>query len=159
MPINVTEEWQKVLLNLSEPNTFDPPYLRQYFVNNIVQRVLSVLFAIDKDTGEIRKLKCMPDGSLLVSSTAIGFSNNRTFSGTAGDTETELDFDTNVARIDIWVYDYDMKIARSSDGITYQDWITIKANTFYSFDASTRKLKVINATAGQNANYQIVGWW
>jgi len=85
--------------------------------------------------------------------------NNVTFTGTANDTETEIDLMKNVLRVSIWAYDYDLKISRSSDGTTYQDWIEIKADNFYSFDTKTRKIKVVNATSGYNAKYQIVGWY
>ena len=159
MPIDVKEEWQKLLLNFSNEEDFDPDWVRQYFINNIVQRTLSLLFATDKDTGEIKKLKCLSDGSLVVATATSGLTNNKTFTGTSSDSETELDFGLTVLRIDIWVYDNDLKISRSRDGLTFQDWITLKADSFYSFDASTIKIKVVNAQAGMNAGYQIVGWW
>jgi len=159
MALEIKEEWQKYLVNFSNEQDFDKPYIRQFFINNIIQRVLSLLYAIDKDTGEPVKLKCLPDGSLMVAQTVSGLTNNETFTGTSGDTETEIEFTQIVSRVDIWVWDNDMKIARSYDGLTYQDWITLKADSFYSFDAGTKKIKVVNATAGLNANYQIVGWW
>ena len=56
--------------------------------------------------------------------------NNVTFTGTASDTETEIDLGKEVLRVSIWAYDYDLKVCRSSDGTTYQDWIEIKLIIF-----------------------------
>ena len=159
MPIDVNEQWQKFLASFTNEDDFDPAYVRQYFVNNVIQRVLSLLYACDKDTGEAVKLRCLSDGSLIVATAATGMTTNQVLSGTAGDTEAVLEFDNTASRVDIWVYDYDLEICRSSDGLTYQDWIKLKADSFYSFDASTMKIKVKNAVSGQNAGYQIVGWW
>jgi len=159
MPIEVNEQWQKFLASFTNEDDFDPAYVRQYFVNNVIQRVLSLLYACDKDSGEAVKLRCLSDGSLIVATAATGLTTNQVFEGNAGDEERILEFGKAASRIDVWVYDYDLKICRSSDGLTYQDWWLLKADSFYSFDASTKAIKIVNAVSGQTAGYQIIGWW
>jgi len=160
MPDIKTEEiWQNLIEQLNSDINTDPKQVQRFFINNIVQRVFAYLYAFETLSGFPKKLTCTSDGCLRVASIGSGYEHNITFSGDASDDYTELDFGRRVSRIDMWIDNYDAVITRSVDGVVYDDEIVIKANTFYSFDCVTSKIKIKNRTSGSNASYQIVGWF
>lgn len=47
----------------------------------------------------------------------------------------------------------------SPDGERWGGWIEVNADTFYSFDCCVKKIQIKNKDTGQNARYQLVGWY
>lgn len=157
--IDVKEKYQNLIEQLNEGLNLDPKYVERFFISNIVNRVISYLMAFDVTTNLPIRLRATKDGCLKVALVGAGFNYNQTFSGKSTDTETTLEFSHTVSRVDIWVENNDMIIKRSSDGVSYDDEITLRAGTFYSFDCVTKSIQVKNATTGADADYQIVGWY
>jgi len=93
-----------------------------------------------------------------------------TFSGTASDSETEHTWkDASGVQvtcyiIEVFVWDNDLYFSTSPDGSTYSEWVRLeapagtKANV-YSFVRTSRSVKVKNYTPGNNATFQVVGWY
>jgi hypothetical protein len=160
MLIRIEEEYQEIIEQLSAGLNFDPAYVRKFFTSNIVQRVLAYLFGFNKYTGLPVKLKCDSEGVLYVNARTMLFQNNITKTGIASDTWSyPITFDQICGRVDIWIWDNPALIQRSVDGATWQDTIELGANSFYSFDANTLAIRIMNKTAGYNARYQIIGWY
>jgi len=158
--VKVTEKAQKIDEQLSAGLILEPSHVPEFFTRNIVDRVLAYLLGWDKDTGEPVKVKCMPDGSLVVTTTTIPATINTTRSGSATDTWTLLTaFALLTITVDIFIWDNPAIIGRSVDGITWQDDIEIPANTSFSFDAQTKQIRIKNKTAGAVARYQVIGWY
>jgi len=157
--IRPEEIWQNLIEQLNNDINTDPKQVQRFFTNNIVQRAFAYLFAFEVLTGIPQKLTCTSDGCLRVASLGTGYEHNVTLSGDATDDYVELDFGRVVSRIDLWIDNYDAVITRSIDGVVYDDEIVVKANSFYSFDCKTNKIKIKNRTAGNTASYQIVGWY
>jgi len=157
MPINILEEKQKFKINLNTPEDFIPEYVRDFIVSNIVSRVLSYLYGWDYDQEKPIKLKALGDGSLVVSVSGTGYTNNITKLGTVYDSEVVEEFDHIVSRIDIWNGSEELYIARDSGNGTFQNEIRIDPNQFYSFDGITKRIRLRSTVNG--TKYQIVGWW
>lgn len=157
MAFDVKEEKQKLKINLNTPEDFIPEYVRNFFISNILNRCFAYLYAWDYDQKRPVKLKTLSNGSLVVASSGSGFTNNETYTGTVTDTELVIGFTRAVNRIDIWNGSENLTIQRDSGDGTWQDSITIFANQFYSFDAVTKRLKLVSTATG--TDYQIVGWW
>ena len=157
MPFEIPEQKQKFKINLNTPEDLIPEYVRNFVVSNVVNRVLSYLYGWDYDQEKPVKLKALGDGSLVVSVSGTGYTNNITKSGIVYDSEVVEEFDHIVSRIDIWNGSEELYIARDSGDGTWQDEIKIEPNQFYSFDAVTKRLKLRSTSTG--TTYQIVGWW
>ena len=102
MPIDVVEERQKFKINLNTPEDLIPEYVRNFFVSNIVNRVIAYLYGWDYDQEKPVKLKTLSDGSLVVAVSGSAYTNNITKSGVVYDSEVVEEFDHIVSRIDIW---------------------------------------------------------
>ena len=158
--IRVVEEKQEIIEQLSEGLKLDPEFVRKFFTSNIVQRVLSYLFAWDYDKNVPVKLTATADGLLRVSATQVVNQHNVSFVGTASDNYgAPIDFGRIVNTVDIFIFDNDAVIKRSVDGEVYDSEIIVLANTVYSFDCNTKAIMIKNRVAGANASYQIVGWY
>jgi len=157
MPIDIPEEKQKFKINLNTPEDLIPEYVRNFVVSNIVNRVLSYLYGWDYDQEKPVKLKALGDGSLVVSISGAAYVNNITKSGTVYDSAVVEEFEHVVTRVDVWNGSEELIIARDSGDGVWQDEIKISPNQFYSFDAVTKKLKLVSTSSG--TTYQIVGWW
>lgn len=159
MPITPREQWQKFLLNLNLPDLSDPPYLQEFFVSNIVQRTLAILYGFDAYSQEMKTVRVTPDGSLIVSPRGTPNLINQTFRDIfAGGEERIYTFDDNVNVIDVFTGATEVQISRSVDGRTYQDMITLPPHFFYSFQASTKSIYVRNNDPDNECVIQIVGW-
>jgi hypothetical protein len=160
MPVRIEEEVQEVVEQLSSDLNLDPAFVRKFFTRNVVERVFSYLLAWDKYLNLPRRLKCDSEGYLYVNSRSVQYQYNDVKSGTASDNwSAPITFDQVCGRVDVMVFDNDMLLQRSVDGSTWQDTIELPANMFYSFDANTLAIRVMNKTAGANARYQIIGWY
>jgi len=158
-PVTTYEEFQEVVEDVvQEDLKFEPEQARRFFVNNFITRTFARLFgtALDKPIA----LKATTAGELKVAPVGAGYEFNDTKSGSATDTwSPALTFDQIVSRIDLTIWDNPAIIGRTIDGVTWQDDIEVPANTMYSFDASTKAVRIKNKTAGAVARYQFVGWY
>ena len=162
MAREVRYEERKQILNedLSSGLDFEPSYVREYVVDNIVKRVLSYLIAWDESTGEPVKVRALADGSIKVTSRPVIFTSNVSYEVEVnGSSYVELDFGRHVSRVDIFNSDFDLEFSRSYDGITWQGSIKLVANMYYSFDAMTYKLRFKAVNEGDSGVIQVVGWW
>jgi len=157
--LTVEEEHQNLIEeDFIEDLNLDPRKPIRFFIHNIIRRCFSFLFGWYGKKPV--RLKATAAGELVVATTGTGYNHNQTKSGTAADTYgTDITFTNTCSRVDVWVWDNPAIIKRSADGITYDDEIEISANSFYSFDCSTKMMNIKNKTAGSNARYQFVGWW
>jgi len=97
---------------------------------------------------------------LHVASVGVPYLHSSIFTGIAADSfSADLIFAELVDRIDITVWDYGLIFMRAAPEGLYEGEIELPANSVYSIDVTTEKLKVKNKTAGENARYQIVGWY
>jgi hypothetical protein len=158
--VKVVEEKQEVVEQLNSGANLEPTFVKKFFISNILSRAFSYLFGWNYDKNEPVKLSATADGLLRVSATAVVNTHNYTFTGQASnDYEIALDFGRIVNSVDIFIFDNDAVIKRSSDGVTYDSEIRILGDTVYSFDCSTKSILIKNATPGATASYQIVGWY
>jgi len=157
MAIDVKEEKQKLKINLNIEEDFIPEYVRDFYTSNIIQRALSHLYGWDYDQKKPVKLKALSNGILVVAQSGSGFTNNETHSGTVTDSSIIIEFTRAVNRVDIWNGSEALTIERDSGDGVFQDSIKVYANQFYSFDAVTKRLRLVSTSTG--TDYQIVGWW
>lgn len=160
MPVRVEESAQRLKEQLNASLELEPEFVREFFIDNIVKRVVAYLMGWNYATGEPTKLSLNPDGSLRVSITAAPSSVNETFTGEGTDEWALIFSILGLAQVvDIWVDGAPLLFQRSVDGATWQDAFEVKANSFYSFQASTKAMRVKNASEGQSGTYQIVIWY
>lgn len=159
MLVRVEEIHQKLDEQLSADVNLDPKYVQQFFTSNLVQRVLAYLFGWNYLTREPQKVSVTSDGSLRVAVTATALEHYSVHKGTAGDEWTLILFPYVVARVDVWIKDAGAVIDHTLDGELWDGEIDLDINSFYSFDCKTKAIRVKNKVSGQNAYYQIVGWY
>lgn len=158
-PATVEEIGIRLDVNLlPEELSPNPSQVRRWFTNNILQGIWGLLFGW---TGrKIKPVAVTDAGWLKVAASSVPLEHMQVFSGTASDIWSgELVFVNTVSRIDVFVWDYDLTVQRAYPGGVYEAEFVVPANTMYSFDVITEKMRVKNATAGQVARYQIVGWY
>lgn len=157
--VSTYERFQEIVEQLSSGLNLDPQFVREYFVSNMVSRVLSYLLGWSVDTGNPVKLISTPRGELIVSVSGYGFIHNESFSGSVGnDWETVASFSAIVGRVDLWISDDHVEIRRSLDGVLYDEPIRLDKGSFYSFDCQTLRIEMRSLTSGVTAGYRIVGW-
>ena len=155
--ITPEERVQKVKAHLLEDLEFEPEGVRNFFVTNIFGRVFAHLVGW---TGKkARMLRCTSAGELKTAPTSTGIEKYTRVSGEASDAWVgPYDFEPEVSRIDTFVWDNPMEIkfviTPGVDGVDIEVPVG-----FYSVDLRSTGFKVKNKTAGQNARYQVVGWW
>ena len=157
MAIDIPEEKQKFKINLNTPEDLLPEYVRNFIVSNIVNRVLSYLYGWNYDQEKPIKLKALGDGSLVVSVSGTGYTKNKTFHDVVYDSAHIINFGVVVGRIDIWSGTDYLFIRRDNGNGVWQDEMKIPPNSFYSFDAQTKRLMVWSSTSG--SEYWITGWY
>jgi len=142
-----------------EDAALDPEYIERFYTSNLVQRTLAHLVG-QADKYAVR-IKATSAGELKVAPSGTGYEHNETIAKfSVGDSYTTKTFSQVVSRVDITTWDYAIIIQRRPTATSgWEDAIQIPANTHYSFDCSTQALNVKNATAGQTASCQIVGWY
>ena len=137
-----------------EPST---PYFR---TNNFIQNTLARLVGWYPRREDWRRLLCDAQGRLEVSTIQASYDNLDTQSGTAPDAYGAFTpFDDVAKRVDIFIWDYNVFMKISADGITERDGIEVPANLMYSLDATCKAFKIKNTVAGQAARYHVNGWW
>jgi len=136
----------------------NPSQVRRWFTRNILQGVWGLLFGW---TGrKIKPIAVTDAGWVKVAASSVPFEHMIVFSGTASDVWSgDLVFPSVVSRIDVFVWDYELSIQRAYPEGVYESEFVIPANSMYSFDVITGKVRVKNANAGQNSRYQIIGWY
>jgi len=108
-----------------------------------------------------RALVLLPFGAYP---TTIGYSYvfmYRTYSGTAGDGYTNLEFDKKTKLIYAWTWAADMYIQVSYDGTNYDSPIEITADTEIPIKLPLAGLKarVTNKVSGESPRYQVIAWY
>ncbi|MEM1558218.1 MAG: hypothetical protein QXG12_06470 [Thermoproteota archaeon] len=157
--VKVEEKIQKLLEQLNTGAEFSPSYVDEFFTSNIVKRVLAYLMAWDYLNNQAVKLQATPDGILRVSALPAFFTVNECFQGTAPDEYgIPIEFSAIVHHVDIWVYNHDIVLQRSVDGMLWYGEIILSSDSYYGFDAVTKYIRLKNAESGLAGSYQIVGW-
>jgi len=155
--MDVREQWQKIKENLYEGLNFEPEYVREFYTNNIIQRIMGLIFG--KSNTGIKPVAVSENGAVKVAIEGGAKTQYQSYEGAATDTETVLIFDSVTSTIDLIIYDNDVKIALSNDGVVWGDWFTVKAGEMRSIDYNAKAVKIVNAIAGSVGKYQIIGWW
>lgn len=159
MPIEPREEYQKTGKNYNFEDEYTPQFVEEFFISNILQRVLAHLFAFDQTTDKPIRLQATSEGYLKVASVQTPLSINQSFKQSISAGASIFFFADDVSsKVEVWTYSGDLQIARSVDGTTYQDVIEIPAYSYYSFTASTKAIKVINPDTTNAHDIQIVFW-
>lgn len=153
------EEWQKVLINLSDGHTVDPAFLQDYYITNLVNRAYSYLFAWDETRGLPVKLVATSSGLLKVSALPPVRDTYEVFHQTiaAGGTVT-ITFTEAVTLVEIWTYGADMLIEKSTDGAVFGGQVKIPAGSYWSFESTTKALRITNTDTLNAQDVQVVGW-
>jgi hypothetical protein len=135
-----------------------PSFIRRIFVSNIFTRTFAQLLGWTGSKNVL--LSATEAGYLKVSSTGTVHEHNVTLAGNAPDAYgAAIDLGRLCATVDIFTWDFACKLKRSLDDITYDTEFEIPANFFYSFDADTRYLKIVNKVALSVCRYSIIGWY
>ena len=158
MSIKPREEWQKTGTNYNFEDNYIPEFVPEFFINNVISRVLAHLFGFDSFSNKPVRIQATPDGRLKVDASLQAFTTNETHKiiVSAG-SEVVIDFTDISAKVEVWTYAGTLKIARSVDGSVFQDYIEIPDNSYYSFEATTKSLKVRN-DGTSDYDIQIVAW-
>ena len=155
--IKIEEMLQNIRERLLEDMDFDPKQVRRFFVSNIFVRALAHLI-VWTSRGAMRA-KGTAAGILKVAPIGSGFEHNWTTRGTVDGEWLNIYFPSLASRVDIWIWDEDAHICRLASGVSFDPYIEIPANSFYSFDCVTQTLQIRHATGGINCRYQIVAWY
>lgn len=143
-----------------QDNKYDPPYVSRSFTDNFFQRTLSLLHGVNN--GIIYKLLCTSAGILKVANTGSGFENLSIDNGTATDTypaSANLERDSKFNRFDIIVRTNNLTIQwRNAVDSAWLGAIDL-APGYYSFDFTSKSIQVKNTTSGNDADYQIIGFY
>jgi len=142
------------------PETFapKPSQIRRWFTSNVLQGIWGIVFGW---TGKnVKPISVTDAGWMRVAASSVPYEHNVNHSGNAADTWSgDLTFPKIVSRLDIFVWDNPLSMQRAAEGGLYESEIEVPANTMYSFDCTTEKLRVKNMTPGSVARYQIIGWY
>ena len=158
MSIKPREEYQKTGTNYNFEDNYIPEFVSEFFISNIITRALAHLFGFDDFTNKPVRLRATPDGKLKVDASLQAFSENETHKITvSAGSEITINFADISSKVEVWTYAGTLKIARSVDGSVFQDYIEIPDNSYYSFEASTKSLKVRN-DGTSDYDIQVVAW-
>lgn len=135
-----------------------PEFIQEWFISNIVRRVIANLFAYDGKNST--RLRCTPEGELLTAPTGEGFNRNDTKSGNAPNSYGDaIVFDEICSRIDITTWDNAAMVKISPDGSNWDDEFEIPTGVIYSIDQKVHSINIKNKAADSVARYQFVGRW
>ena len=157
-PIEILKEVNKIDEDHLEVDlNFRIKRVKAWFISNIFGRALSYLVGY---TGtKALMLRCTSGGILKVSSAGTIFEINETKQATSVDAWASIVPFTGVcSSVDIWVFTNDITFVRSPDASTYWNEFKLKAGDFYSFDASTKDIKIKSTTPGSHGTVQVIGW-
>lgn len=137
-----------------EPAT---PYFR---TNNFIQNTLARLVGWYPSQEDWRRIIIDAQGRLEVSTIQASYDAQDVKTGNAPDVYgAAIAFDDIAKRLDIFIWDFPVKIMLSIDGIATHDEIEVPADTIINLDATTHSFLIKNKTAGQVGRYQLIGWW
>lgn len=156
--IIVEEIWQK-LKNIKYQliDNFEPEQQKDFYVNNLFTRTFASLVGMANSGNKI--LVCNESGQLIVATTGAAYSNNSVKKGTAPDAYAgKTDFTQVVSRIDVKVWDESLMLKIWNTQTVVLNEMEF-APGFYSLDISCVGIDVENETVGNNARYEIVGWY
>lgn len=160
MPI---EEERQEILNLGvNPRglQLSPESVRKFDVGNKFERRLSYLVGWDRN--KFNLLQCTPDGVLKVVLSGGGLSNYHTLRDTIdGSTVTELKLENDdyYLRFDIIVYDNPVLVEFGVEPMqNYGGNIKLPPG-YFSFDYTSKKIRVTLPEGGSATEVQIIAWF
>lgn len=159
MAVEPQEFWQIVGINLNKEDSYRPKSVKNFYVSNLVQRTLSHLYAEDETTGDPVRLKATAGGVLKVSTVPPIRDTYEVFKQTvaAGGTVT-ITFTEAVTLVEIWTYGATMLIEKSTDGTVFGGQVEIPAGSYWSFESTTKALRITNTDTVNAQDIQVVGW-
>lgn len=134
-----------------------PSQIKRWFIDNIIQRMLSYLMAWTED-GKAVRLRATADGKLKTVMAGGGFTEYDVKSGTAADTyitANTFEFTKPYSRVDILIEDNDAVVSFKQENGVWGSDITLKMG-YHSIDFVILGIKVKNRVAAANADYEIV---
>lgn len=155
----IDEQWQRLQdEKFLEALTFEPEQVRELAVSNLIIRTLTQL--VGRGLKKAIPIEATEAGELKVASTGVPVAQYEhtkvTFSDDNADTIT---FTQVCSFVDIWIWTKDVLVRQSYDGSTWGGWFTLPADSYYCINASSKAVEIKNAAAGENATYQIMGWY
>ena len=155
--ITPEEQVQNIQEFIQEDLKFDPPQARRFFTTNIFQRTLAHL--VGWTPWGSRMLRCTSTGELKTAPTTTGIESYGATPGTAGDDYEAIPVGGNASRLDIFIWDNPaMIILQLTASAAWGGEFEVPVG-FYSIDIRANYFRIKNKTAGQNARYQVIGWW
>lgn len=149
------EKWtQKILEEVEEDIKFSPSRIKNFFVDNIITRTFSHVFAYT-DTEKPIRLRATKEGLLKVTSFPVIYESYKTFSGTAKDSydsTTTHEFSESYNRFDILIEGGDAIISFKLTSGLWGDDIVINEG-YHSIDFSFLGFKIKNRIAGTSITY------
>ena len=155
--ITPEERVQKVKAHLQEDLDFEPEQVRNFYTTNIFGRVFAHLVGW---TGKkARMLRCTAAGELKTAPTTTGIERYLRSAGEGPDPwATPLVMEDYASRFDIFIWDNPVNIRFETPEGGWGSPIEVPVG-FYSVDVRSHSMQLQNKTAGQNARYQLIGWW
>ncbi|RLC82195.1 MAG: hypothetical protein DRJ03_19385 [Chloroflexi bacterium] len=127
-------------------------------ISNTIQNTIA--FIAGRTNKGFKHARITAEGAIYVTPVGGGFDRNETKAGNAPDSYgSAIPFSKECGRVDVFVFDNAALLKRSRDGVTWDDEFELPADSFYSFDATTKEFKIKNKTAGSTARYSVVGWY
>jgi len=151
------EKWtQKILEHVEEDIKFSPSRIKNFFVDNIITRTFSHIFAYTDNEKPIR-LRATEQGLLKVTSFPVIYESYNTFSGTAKDfydSTTTHEFSESYSRFDILVENGDAIISFKLGSGVWGDDIVLNEG-YHSIDFSCLGFRVKNRVSGTSITYNV----
>lgn len=159
MAIEPREFWQKPSVNYNEEDTYEPRYVQEFYIDNLIKRVLAHLFAEDESSGNPVRLKATASGLLKVSAVPPVRDTYEAYKiSVAPETIATITFSEPVILVEIWTYGAEMVIEKSTDGSVFGDQVRIPAGSYWSFESTTKAIRVTNTDLFNSQDIQVVGW-
>lgn len=148
---------QRIEEDVGDEVAVQPTHVRRYGVNNIFQRTFAYLFGWTEEDKPI-KLRATSAGWLKVAAsvgTAYEYAERHTGIAVAAKSGF-IEFDPGVAKVDVFVKDFDMWFISSINGVTEQGAIRCLPNIRNVFEITCTHYKVQRADVN-DVEYEIVG--
>jgi len=159
MAVDPKEKFQRTGINYNFEDNYDPSFVDDFYVSNIIRRTLSHLYAYDEETNKPVRLRATSSGLLLVSAIPPIRDTYEVYKKLipAGN-EDVITFNEPVYLVEIWTYEGALQIKKSTDGSVYGGIIEIPKGSYWRFESTTKSLWVYNPDASNDNLIQVVGW-
>jgi len=149
------EKWtQKILEEVEEDIKFSPSRIKNFFIDNIITRTFSHIFAYTDSEKPIR-LRATEEGLLKTTSFPVIYERYNTYAGTAKDSydsTTTHEFSESYSRFDILIENGDAVLSFKLGSGVWGDDIILNEG-YHSIDFSHLGFRIKNRTPGKSITY------